>query len=133
MVFDPSIGKTTQWRKGQSGNAGGRPKSRVLSEALRNRLAEIKPGDPEQRTWADIIATNLVEIASSKSPSAVSAANEICDRMEGRSRQSIEVADITSEIRNKSDAELQFFLDNNRWPSDQEKALLSAPVTVPAT
>jgi len=86
----------------------------------------VKPDDPEKRTWAETIAMNLVEIASSKSPSAVSAANEICDRLEGRSRQSIEVADITSEIRNKSDGELLFYLDNNRWPTDEEKALLSA-------
>ena len=46
MAFDPSIGKTTQFRKGQSGNAGGRPRSRLLSEALRNRLAQTVDDDP---------------------------------------------------------------------------------------
>ncbi len=44
MAFDPSIGRATQFRKGQSGNAGGRPKSRLLSEALRNRLADRQAG-----------------------------------------------------------------------------------------
>ena len=36
-MFDPNVGRATQFRKGRSGNAGGRPKSRFLSEALRNR------------------------------------------------------------------------------------------------
>ena len=46
MAFDPNIGRGTQWRKGTSENPGGRPRSRLLSEALRTRLAEVKPGDP---------------------------------------------------------------------------------------
>jgi hypothetical protein len=128
MAFDPNIGLSTRWRKGQpSPNPAGRPKSRLLSEALRTRLGEIKPGDPAGRTFAEIVAENLIEIACSEGPGAVHAASEIADRLEGRSRQSIEVADITAELRNKSDAELQFYLDNSRWPTDEEKALLSAP------
>ena len=50
MVFDPSIGRASQWKKGVGGNPGGRPRSRLLSEALRNRLAEVKPGDLGGRT-----------------------------------------------------------------------------------
>ena len=85
MAFDPSIGKVTQWRKGQpSPNPGGRPKSRLLSEALRTRLAEAKPGDPAGRTYAEVVAENLVEIACSERPGAVHAASEIADRIEGR-------------------------------------------------
>ena len=74
-MFDPNIGAGTRWKKGSSGNPGGRPKSRLLSEALRNRLGQIKENDPEQRTWAEAIALNLIEIAASKSPSAIAAAN----------------------------------------------------------
>lgn len=134
MAFDPNIGSATRWRKGRpSPNPGGRPKSRLLSDALRSRLAEVKADDPAGLTYAEAIAENLVRIACSEGPSAVHAANEIADRIEGRSRQSIEVADITAELRNKSDAELQFYLDNNRWPTDEEKALLSAPVSAPTT
>ena len=132
-MFDPNIGAGTRWKKGASGNPGGRPRTRLLSEALRSRLAEVRPDDPERRTWAEAIAQNLVRIACSEGPSAVHAATEIADRIEGRPRQSIEVADVTTELRNKSDAELQFYLDNNRWPSDEEKALLSAPVSTPAS
>src|SRR5215831_12851980 len=134
MPFNPDVGKATRWKKGQpSPNPGGRPKSRLLSEALRVRLAEVKPDDPAGRTYAEVVAANLIEIACTEGPGAVHAASEIADRLEGRSRQSIEVSDITAEIRNKSDAELQFYLDNNRWPSDEEKALLSAPVGTPTT
>jgi DNA polymerase III delta prime subunit len=132
-MFDPSIGAGTRFKKGSSGNAGGRPKSRLLSEALRNRLAEVKQDDPAGRTFAEAIAENLVRIACSEGLTAVHAANQIADRIEGRARQSIEVADITAELRNKSDAELQFYLNNNRWPDDAEKAVLSAPVSAPTT
>lgn len=128
MVFDPNIGKATQFRKGQSGNAGGRPKSRLLSEALRARLAEVKPGDPTGRTYAELVAENLIEIACSDGPGAVHAAGEIADRIEGRSRQQIEFADITAELRNRSDEELRFHLEHDRWPTTEELLLLRQPV-----
>ena len=118
--FDPEIGLATRWKKGQpSPNPSGRPKSRLVSEALRVRLAEIKAGDPQGRTYAEIVAHNLVEIACSKGPSAVSASNEIADRLEGRARQQIEVADVTQQLRDKSDYELQFYLDHGRWPEEE--------------
>jgi hypothetical protein len=79
MTFDPGVGRATQWKKGESGNADGRPKSRLLSQALRDRRAEVKLDDTEKRTWAEIVAMNLIEIAASKSPGAVAAANEVCD------------------------------------------------------
>jgi hypothetical protein len=130
-VFDPDIGKTTRWKKGQpSPNPGGRPRSRLLSEALRTRLAEVKQDDPAGRTYAEVVAENLVEIACSEGPGAVHAASEIADRLEGRSRQSIEVADITADLHSRSDEELRFHLENDRWPSDEEKALLG-PITPP--
>ena len=128
MVFDPSIGKATRWKKGQrSPNPGGRPKSRLLSEALRTRLGEMKLGDPAGRTYAEVVAENLVEIACSDGPGAVHAASEIADRLEGRAPQSIAISDITADLQSRSDEELQFFLSRNRWPSDEEKSLLAPP------
>src|ERR1700731_3313312 len=109
--FDPEIGKGTRWKKGQaSPNPGGRPKSRLLSEALRVRLAEPKPNDPEGRTYAEVGAANLIEIACSHGPGAITAMGQIADRVEGKARQEIAVADITPELRAKSDAELMFHL-----------------------
>jgi len=134
MVFDPNIGKATRWKKGQpSPNPGGRPRSRLLSEALRTRLAEVKPDDSEGRTYAEVVAANLIEIACSEGPGAVHAASEIADRLEGRSRQQVEFADITAELRNKSDEELRFHLDHDRWPTDEERALLLATVGAAAS
>jgi hypothetical protein len=128
MVFDPSIGRGTQWRKGHSGNAGGRPKSRLLGEALRSRLAQTKEDDPEKRTWAEIIASNLIEIAASKSPSAIAAANEVCDRVEGRPPQHLQISDLAADLQSRSDEELRFHLANGRWPTDEELLLLRQPV-----
>jgi len=82
---------------------------------------------------AEVVAANLIEIACTEGSAAVHAAREIADRLEGRSRQQIEVADFTADLRSRSDAELHFYLDNNRWPSDEEKALLAAPVSAPTT
>jgi hypothetical protein len=129
MPFDPNIGTATRWKKGQpSPNPGGRPKSRLLSEALRTKLAEVKPGDQAGRTYAEVVAENLIEIACSEGPGAVHAASEIADRLEGRSRQSIEFSDITADLRNRSDEELLFHLEHGRWPSDEELLLLRQPV-----
>jgi hypothetical protein len=50
----------------------------------------------------------------------------ILDRLEGKSRQRVEIDDVTAELRNKSDAELQFHLDNNRWPDEEELQLLQS-------
>jgi hypothetical protein len=132
MPFDPSIGKPTQWRKGQSGNAGGRPKSRLLSEALRRRLAQIKEDDFEKRSYAEILADHLLEIAFSRGPAAVAAACEVANRVEGRSPQTIHVTDFAADLQARSDQELEFYLAHNRWPDDGEAALLlSAPSDAP--
>lgn len=132
-MFDPNIGKSTRWKKGQpSPNPGGRPKSRLLSDALRTRLAEVKTDDPGGRTYAEVVAENLVEIASSEGPGAVHAASEIADRLEGRAPQHIAISDFASELRTKSDEELEFHLKHSRWPSDEELVTLRAGQSLPS-
>ena len=68
-----------KFKPGQSGNPGGRPKSRRISAALRELLAA---GD------ADKIASVLIRLAKKGS---VTAAREIADRTEGKPRQSHDV------------------------------------------
>jgi hypothetical protein len=120
-IFDPTIGVSTRWKKGQpSPNPGGRPKSRLLSEALRIRLAEHKPDDPDGRTFAEVVAANLIEIACAQGRSAVTAAAEIADRLEGRPMQRLDVNDITADLSARSDAELQYHLDHGCWPNEGE-------------
>ena len=131
MAFDPSIGRGTQWKKGQSGNAGGRPKSRMLSEAFRARLAEVVPGDRRGRTYAELIAENVVEIALGEGSAAIAAANEIADRIEGRATQSIQVSDLVADLQSRSDEELTFHLAKGRWPTEEEKVMLTGPTPHP--
>ncbi len=88
----PEVGRPYHWKKGQSGNPSGRPKSKVLSDAYKNKLEELIPNDPEGRTWAELIAEAQVRDAVRGN---VQAAREIADRTEGRARQSIELEDKT--------------------------------------
>ena len=118
--FDPEIGRATRWKKGQpSPNPNGRPKIRSVSEALRIKLAEIKDDDPQQRTYAEVLAAKLIETACSPGHSTVAAATEIINRLEGRARQQIEFADITKELRERSDADLMFWMEHHRWPEEE--------------
>lgn len=85
-------GKPHRWKKGQSGNPSGRPKSKTLSDAYKNKLEELVPNDAEGRTWAELIAEGQIRDAVKGN---VQAAREIADRTEGRARQAIEFEDKT--------------------------------------
>ena len=74
--------------KGVSGNPKGRPKSITLSEAYRHQLAQPVPNDPEGRTVAEVIARLMCVRAAQGD---VAAAKEICDRVEGKARQALDV------------------------------------------
>jgi len=65
------------------------------------------------------MADNVVEIVCSRGPGAVTAVNEIADRIEGKPRQELAVSDITRDLREKSDAELMFHLEHGRWREDR--------------
>ncbi|MFZ0735630.1 MAG: DUF5681 domain-containing protein [Candidatus Acidiferrales bacterium] len=85
-------GQPHRFKKGQSGNPSGRPKSKTLSDAYKNKLEEPVPNDSEGRTWAELIAEAQVRYAVRGN---VQAAREIADRTEGRARQAIEFEDKT--------------------------------------
>jgi hypothetical protein len=105
---------------GQSGNPKDRPLTKGLLTALRNKVSEV---DANGRT----IEARLVEVLVNEAldgKNRLAAVEIILDRLEGRSRQRLEVADVTAQLRDKSDEELQFHLDNNRWPDDAELLLL---------
>ena len=118
--FDPNIGLSTRWKKGgPSPNPGGRPKSRTISEALRQKLSSIKEDDPQHRTFAEVLAENLVSLACAQERNSVAAAAEIANRVEGRVHERIEFADLTQQqLTTKSDAELEHFLEFGSWPED---------------
>jgi hypothetical protein len=68
-----------------------------------------------------MIADNLILIASEGDGSeAVHAAGLIADRIEGKVKQQVELMGLAAEISAKSDSELMFYLDHQRWPSPEE-------------
>jgi hypothetical protein len=52
-----------QWKKGQSGNPGGRPRTPVFAQACGEVLAAPVPGDRGGRTNAEGIAWKLADMA----------------------------------------------------------------------
>jgi len=74
----PPPPKEYQFKPGQSGNPGGRPK--LLGDAYRAQLAKPVPGDPEGRTYAEAIAQAMA-IESFKGN--VPAAREVRSATEG--------------------------------------------------
>lgn len=101
---------------GQSGNPSGRPRTRGLVSALRARVAEI---GPDGRTLEEQLVGVLVQEAL-RGRQRLAAVEAIFDRLEGRSTQQIQVADVTRELREKTDAELRFHLEHDRWPEVNE-------------
>jgi hypothetical protein len=83
------------WPKGVSGNPKGRPKSQTLGEAYRKALAEPVPNDPENRTFAEVIAAIVCESAVSGN---IQAAREIADRTEEKNQRMLEHSVTTESI-----------------------------------
>src|SRR5271154_3735305 len=109
-------GKPHRWKKGQSGNPSGRPKSKTLSDAYKNKLEELVPNDPERRTWAELIAEAQVRDAVRGN---VQAAREIADRTEGKARQAIEFEDktMTQAFERMTTEELEAYARDGRLPT----------------
>jgi hypothetical protein len=74
------------WKPGESGNPGGRPKTKLITEAYRALLDKPFPGDPQGRTGAELIALAMLKEAIK---GKVNAASELADRIEGKAAQSV--------------------------------------------
>ena len=85
----PNVGAATQFKPGQSGNPGGRPKKSPLADACRELLNNPVPEDPSGRTYAEAIAEQLAERALAGDIRAV---REIADRAEGKTRMPMELS-----------------------------------------
>jgi hypothetical protein len=102
---------------GQSGNPSGRPCVKGLVRALHAKVAEITPnGRTVEQQLVDVLVQEALH-----GRHRLAAVATIFDRLEGRARQQIEVADVTKELRDKSDDELRFHLEHGRWPNEDEK------------
>jgi hypothetical protein len=101
---------------GQSGNPSGRPRTRGLLGTLRVRVSEI---GTDGRSIEDRLIDVLLQEAL-RGRHRLAAVEIIFNRLEGRSTQQIQVADVTKQLRDKSDGELLFHLAHNRWPEEGE-------------
>jgi Family of unknown function (DUF5681) len=76
-----SIGKATQFKPGVCSDPGGRPRKLPLTEAYEAILGRKFPGDPQKRTFAELIAEGQAKAAIK---GKTEAAREMCDRVEGK-------------------------------------------------
>ena len=98
----PSGDIVVTFRKGQSGNPGGRPKEKKFHAALAAALSETDPktGLPKLRR----IAENLVDAAMKGDSWAI---KEVADRSDGKAVQAVDLeTDQKHHIDEYSDAEL---------------------------
>jgi hypothetical protein len=75
-----SLANLRHFRKGRSGNPGGRPKT-PITDAYRRVAKKKYPNDPENRTYAQRVAEGQFVAAIN---GKTEAAKEITDRLEGR-------------------------------------------------
>ena len=97
------------FKKGISGNPGGKSREKIFTDALRLELNRIDPNDKEKRKKVNRLAQKLVECAIEDKQAW--AFNLIADRLEGKAAQQIDHNVIDNrEISEYSDAELSAIL-----------------------
>jgi hypothetical protein len=116
------------FKKGISGNPGGRSGEKVFTDALRLELNRIDPNDKEKRKKVNRLAEKLVECAIEDKQGW--AFNLIADRLEGKAAQQIDYNVIDNrEISEYSDAELSAILRRRIGvvpvESDEERGALN--------
>jgi hypothetical protein len=101
---------------GRSGNPNGRPRTRGLVSALHAKVAEVgADGRSIEQQLVDVLLHEAL-----RGRHRLAAVEVIFDRLEGRASQHIQIADVTKELRQKSDDELRFHLEHDRWPENNE-------------
>jgi hypothetical protein len=115
--------KGTPFKKGVSGNPTGKPQRMftLVTMALREKLASIDP--KTKQTYAERIADIVIKCAIDPDPEVdktrIMAISEILDRVEGKPKQQIDLNDVTSELRARSDEDLMFHLEHGYFPEDE--------------
>ncbi len=83
------------WKPGESGNPGGRSRTKPLTEELQ-RLLDSEAPNAKGQTWVAVIAEALVKKARKGDVRAIA---ELANRIEGKARQSVEAdVNVTQEI-----------------------------------
>jgi len=76
------------FKKGISGNPGGKSREKIFTEALRLDLNRVDPNDKEKRKKVNILAEKLVECAIEDKQAW--AFQQIADRLEGKPVQVVD-------------------------------------------
>jgi hypothetical protein len=97
------------FKKGISGNPGGKSREKIFTDALRLELNRIDPHDKEKRKKVNTLAEKLVECAIKDKQAW--AFQQITDRLEGKPVQVVDATvDDHRTIHEFSDAELTAML-----------------------
>ena len=97
------------FKKGISGNPGGKSGEKIFTDALRLELNRVDPKDKQKRKKINLLAEKLVECALVDKQSW--AFQQIADRLEGKPVQVVQTsADDTRTVEEFSDAELTAIL-----------------------
>jgi hypothetical protein len=113
-VTPPEVGAATQWKPGESGNPGGRPRTRGLLDVLRGAVKEVRP---DGHTVEEAVVAALIDEAlESRNP--LGAIQTIFDRLEGRPKQAIDFNDITEAMKGRSADDLLHFAQHGTWPEE---------------
>ena len=97
------------FKKGISGNPGGRSGEKIFTDALRLELNRIDPNDNEKRKKINRLAEKLVECAIEDKQAW--AFQQIADRLEGKPVQVVDATvDDHRTVQEFSDAELSAML-----------------------
>ena len=97
------------FRKGISGNPGGKSRDKIFTDALRLELNRIDPNDKEKRKKVNRLAEKLVECAIQDKQAG--AFQQIADRLEGKPVQVVDATvDDNRTLHEFSDAELSAIL-----------------------
>jgi hypothetical protein len=114
VTVPPEVGRATQFKPGESGNPGGRPRTRGLLDVLRGAVKEVRP---DGRTVEEAVVATLIEEAlESRNP--LGAIQTIFDRLEGRPKQAIDFNDITEAMKGRSADDLLHFAQHGTWPEE---------------
>jgi len=96
------------WQKSVSGNPAGRPKNEpLLSPQIRRQLHEVCPADPEGRTWPEVLAERMLQLACQGNPAAI---KELLDRIDGKVTENVQLDTQLKAIQNMTDQELGAFI-----------------------
>jgi len=79
--------KPYQFKKGQSGNAGGRPRN-PISDAARRLASQRFKEDKERRTWAELLVLAMAKAAAKGNVQAFAV---LADRIEGKVASKMEL------------------------------------------